>query len=142
MIAQLDLYSFPTALLIIRIILGILFISSGYDKIVRIGVSKVQAEYKNQLRNFNFSDSIFQFTAIFSSWSELIGGVLILFGLFKFIALTLLGLDLILVCIAMVLLQPLYDMKLILPRLLLILFLLLAGSTFDLFSFDYLLFYK
>jgi len=141
MIQNLNEYSIPAAYLLIRIILGIVFISSGYDKLMRIGIGKVKEEYALQLQKYRMPAFVFSFTAFFSTWAELIGGILILFGLFKFIALSVLGIDLVLVTLAMVLLQPLYDLKLVFARLLLILILFVGNIGLDLFSLDYLFFY-
>lgn len=143
MILELDTYSAASAVLLLRIILGILFISSGYDKLFRIGLPQVKLEYKNQLQRYKFPDFVFGFTAFYSAWVELIGGALLIIGLFKFITLSALGIDLIFVTIAMTLIQPLYDMKLVSVRLfLLTLIYFLHIPSGDYFSLDYFLFYK
>lgn len=69
-------------------------------------------------------------------------GLLLIIGLAKFAVLPLLGIDLIMVTIAFSMLEPLWDMRIVLPRLVLLIFLFLTSTYFDYLSLDHLIFFK
>jgi putative oxidoreductase len=75
----------------------------------------------------------------FTSYVELICGFLLIIGLFEFTSLFLLGTSLIVASIAFSVISPMWDMKFLFPRLLLLLFLMLMPITFDVFSVDSLI---
>lgn len=129
------------AVLVMRLFLGILFVIQGYDKVFSIGVGKVAESFRFELKK-GFPPFIYSFTAFFSSWVELLGGLLLLLGLFKPVVAVLLGIDLLMVAVAMSLMNPVWDMRAVFPRLLLLLVIMLAGMRSDVFSLDYLIFIK
>jgi putative oxidoreductase len=139
---ELDQHLGQVAMLLARIFLGLLFIWQGYDKIFKLGISKVEETFRYELQGKGVPSALFPLTAFFSSWTEFLGGILLLFGFFKSIGCLLLGLDLILVISAMSMINPIWDMKFVFPRVALLLFVMLIPAAKDFFSLDYFLFYR
>jgi hypothetical protein len=65
---------------------------------------------------------------------------MLIFGLLKYYALYALGADLLVVALGMSLLNPMWDMQYVFPRLLLILFLLVFPSSLDILALDHFIF--
>ncbi len=126
-------------MLLLRIILGTLFLFQGIDKAFNLGISKVASSFQYELGTKKFPKWVLTIAAFFTSYVELIGGILLIVGLFKTYAFYLLGIDLIVVTIAFSLIYPVWDMKFVLPRLLLLAILLYLPPSWDSFSLDWLL---
>ncbi|HXC04880.1 MAG TPA: DoxX family protein [Bacteroidia bacterium] len=122
----------------VRIFLGILFFAQGYDKVFRLGINRVieNFDYPVHLRHLPRFPLVL--AAWFTSYAELICGVLLIIGFLKYYALYLLGIDLLLVCLSFSLLNPLWDMQHVFPRLLLLITLLIMPSQWGVISVDYL----
>lgn len=131
--------NYTLAALVARLILGMLFFFQGFDKVFRIGISNVSDEFSNQLGKLRMPRSIFTFIAFVTSYVELIAGLLLFMGLFVDIILPILAVDLIMVALAFSIINPIWDMKIYLPRLILLLFLLCIPSTWFAFGVDQLL---
>jgi putative oxidoreductase len=123
----------------LRVVLGILFFFQGYDKVFRVKVSGVTAFFREESKHRNVPDFMLGASAAFTSWVELIGGALLIVGLFKTAALYLLAVDMILVAAAFSLLKPMWDMQQVFPRLILLGALLYLPYQWDMLSLDYLL---
>ncbi|MEO9257609.1 MAG: DoxX family membrane protein, partial [Crocinitomicaceae bacterium] len=108
--------------LFLRLILGILFFFQGYDKVVRIGMKGVASTFKEELGEIRLPKALLVSSAWFTSYVELIGGLLLILGLFKIPVLCILGLDVILVTAAFSLISPMWDMKYVFPRIFLLIF--------------------
>ena len=80
------------------------------------------------------------FGSYFTSYVELIGGALLIIGLFEYSALYLLGVNLLLVNIAFGIANPMWDMKFVSPRIALLLFLLITPATWHMWTIDNLIF--
>ena len=132
-------FSSQAAVLIARLFLGTLFLLQGYDKIFKTGLRNVIPVYKQELVRSGLPAFMINGAAYYTSWSELLGGLLLILGLFKGFALYALGVDLVLVAVAMGLIEPLWRMDYVFPRLALLLFLLFAPGR-DCFSIDHFLF--
>jgi uncharacterized membrane protein YphA (DoxX/SURF4 family) len=124
---------------LLRVILGILFLFQGIDKLFKVGIPKVTSTFQAELGRIKIPRWILFITAIFSSFVEFAGGILLIIGLFKYYAMYLLGIDLILVTIAFSLIQPVWDMKYVWPRLILLAILLYLPAQWDALSLDALL---
>ena len=111
----------------------------GYDKVIKVGLSNVITTFKYEMSKPHLPDYIFTLTAYYTSYAEFIGGFMLIIGFMKYYALYALGLDLILVAIAMGMINPLWNMEFVFPRLVLLLILLLLPESWDKFSFDHLL---
>ena len=131
-------YKTDIALLIMRIVLGILFLMQGYDKIFGLGLKRTEAGIEDALQGKHLPPSLVKAITIISSFIELAGGIMLITGFLIYPALVLLGLDLIAVVFAMSLREPLWDMRYVWPRLVLILALLLLPTACDRLSLDYL----
>ncbi len=124
--------------LVLRLVLGILFLFQGYDKVFRVGMKGVTESFQVQLGKIKVPKSILSLSTYFTSYVELIGGALLILGLFKNFALLFLGIDIIIVTIAFSMIKPMWDMQLFFPRLVLIAVLLYLPEKWDIFSLDYL----
>ena len=86
-----------------RIFVGILFFFQGYDKIFNIGMKQLRQTMSANLGNHKLPDSFIGVVAISTSWIELLGGFLLIIGFFKYFALYLLCIDLLIVALASIL---------------------------------------
>ncbi len=136
---NLQLDNHAALLLILRLTLALLFVFQGFDKVFHLKMKKVAKAFQYELGNKHIPRWIVFTAAIYTSYIELIGGLLLIIGLFKTYALYLLGLDLILVTAAFSIIYPMWDMKMVLPRLFLLGALLYLPQAWDVFSIDYIL---
>lgn len=128
------------AILLARLVLGALFFLQGYDKVFRLGLKATGDSVENAMHQTGLPAGFVRGITVISSLAELICGLLLLAGLFVYPALTILGLDILLVVFAMGLREPLWDMRYVWPRLILILLLFFVHESYDHFSLDYFLF--
>ena len=126
--------------LTLRVILGILFFFQGYDKVFRVGIKGVTGFFREESRHRNIPSFVLSVSAFVTSYIELIGGALLVLGLFNTTALYLLAFDLVIVCGAFSLLKPMWDMQLLFPRLVLLAALLYLPCAWDVLSLHRLLF--
>jgi putative oxidoreductase len=134
-----EAYHLSAATLIARLFLGALFFIQGYDKVIRIKMPGLVQTFRTELGRSSVPDWILIPAAWYTSYAEFIGGFLLITGLFKSYVLFALGLDLVLVAIAMGMVQPMWNMEFVFPRLLLLLFLLIIPQGYDYISLDFLL---
>jgi putative oxidoreductase len=134
-----EVYSEVFVSFLTRIFLGILFVFQGYDKVFRIKPSGVVKMFEYPFRQTGLPVWILYTGVYVTSVIELSCGLLLIIGLFKYYALYLLGIDLLLVSFGLGLINPMWDVKHAWPRLLLLILLLLLPSSWDTFSLDYLL---
>lgn len=123
---------------LVRIFLGILFFAQGYDKVFNLGITQVIGNFEYPVKLKHLPRFPLLIAAYFTSLSELFGGFLLIIGFMKYYALYLLGLDMLIVCVALSLLEPLWDMKHVFPRLILLVILFILPSEWGVFSVDYL----
>ena len=122
-----------------RVILGILFFAQGYEKFFKLKISNVIDTIKPSYRKLKFPDGLITLTAYSTSFIELLGGLLLIIGLFRYEAYYLLGFDLLIVSLGFSMLNALWDMQYVLPRLLLLILLLLLPPDYDRYSLDHLM---
>lgn len=128
------------AALTARLILGILFFFQGYDAVFKIGIGRVAETYLDSYAARKVPRFVTILGAWFTSLAELTGGLLLILGLCKYAALSLLGIDLVVASLAFSIAQPMWDTRHVLPRLLLLLLLLLLPASADIYSLDNYLF--
>jgi putative oxidoreductase len=128
-----------SAVFIARVFLGLLFFFQGYDAVFRIKIKYVIEAYENSFANKGIPRFLTVCGAWFTSCVELIGGVLLIVGLFENAVLYFLGIDLIIASIAFGIAKPMWDMRYVFPRLALLLFLLVTPSAWHIWSIDHLL---
>jgi len=75
-------------------------------------------------------------TAYYTSYAELIGGFLLIIGLFRKCALYVLAVDLLIVSFGHGLLEPIWDLQHVIPRAILLIALLLVPQQWDRWHFD------
>ena len=129
-------YKLQIAELLVRFFTAILFVFQGYDKLFRIKMEGVIATFKADAFRFHIPNFALTIVAYCTSIIEFLGGILLLAGFCTTFTLTALGLDLLLVSFAFTYMQPMWDMKYVFPRFLLIIFLLVIPNNYQLFSLD------
>jgi putative oxidoreductase len=134
-------FNIAIAILLCRVLLGILFLTQGIDKAFNIKLHGVVDAYRFQEpeEHLHMPSSLLYIGAAYTTYVELIGGVLLIAGLFTSYTLYFLGIDLIIVSIGIGFRQPLWDMKYVFPRLALLVFLLLTPANWNTISLDNLL---
>jgi len=130
---------YQIAELLLRVFCGVIFFYQGYDKLFKVKISGVTATFQVMAEKHNIPQFILKASAIFTSVVEFIGGLMLILGLFKTISLTVLGIDLIIVGIAFSMLEPVWDMRHVFPRLLMVFVLLVLPGEWEFFSLDHLL---
>jgi putative oxidoreductase len=113
-------YKYEIFSLLVRVFTGLLFLFQGYDKVFNIGIKNCIQTFRNDYEKINLPYGLLRFVVVFTSYSELIGGGLLILGLFYTYSLIFLGLDLIIVAIAFGMVQPMWDTRHAFPRFLLI----------------------
>ncbi|MOA08659.1 hypothetical protein D3C78_1284480 [compost metagenome] len=130
---------FSLAALVTRLFLGIIFVGQGYSRLFKVGSKHVADFFGEQLAGKNYPKWILPFSAYATSIVECIGGVLLILGLFRGVALCLLSIDILLVTFAFSVMQTIVDLEYIFPRLLLLLALWLVPPSVDIYTLDQLL---
>jgi putative oxidoreductase len=131
-------YHLEAAAFFPRVFLGFLFFFQGYDALFRLGIPAVIETFDFPLTNKGVPRVFLIMGSWYTSLAKLIGGLMLVFGLFTHMALYLLGLDLIFVAITFGIMRPLWDMQFVFPRLVLLVYLLVIPSEWNTFSLDYL----
>ncbi len=135
-------YKFQIAELLIRFFAGILFLFQGYDKLFKVKMKGVIFSFTADSDRQHIPRGFVTLIAYYTSITEFGGGILLMLGLFTNFTLYALGFDLLLVCFAFTYMQPMWDMKHVFPRFLLIVLLLLLPEAYNAFSMDALLNFK
>lgn len=133
-------YHYITAVTIARVFLGLLFLFQGYDAAFKIGLKKVTDTYHETFIQKKIPRLLTGFTAWFTVYTELICGLLLILGLFEIAALCLLGMNLIIAALGFGINEPLWNMRNVFPRLILLLFLLVTPLEWHCWSMDQLFF--
>ena len=125
------------AVLTIRLILGFIFLMQGYGKVFKWGVENVYnmdyfyPTYKDLLPDF-----IIHATAYYTSYIELIAGLLVVLGLKRDYALYLLASVLVIVTFGHGLAEPIWNLSHVMYRTVLLVTLLILPREWDRFSID------
>ena len=123
----------------IRVILGTLLFFQSYEILVRIGMTETCNTVYEGTREKKIPDWFSKISVYFSTYIQLIGGGLLILGLFTPIVMIIIGINLIMVCIGFSYLKGIWDMKHVFPRLVLLIILFLIYSDLDVLSLDYFL---
>ena len=125
------------AVLTLRLILGFIFLMQGFGKVFTWGVENVYemdffyGTYKDLLPEF-----VIRATAYYTSYVELIAGLLVVLGLKRDYALYALASVLIIVTFGHGLAKPIWDLTHVMYRTILLVTLLLLPSAWDNYSVD------
>jgi len=133
-------YNEMAAVLLARLLLGILFFFQGYDAVFNVKIRNVIAAYENEFSNKGIPRFITVCGAWFTSCVELVAGILLFFGLFGYYPLYLLGIALVLASLAFSINNPMWDMRFAFPRMVLLIFLLVVPASWNTLTLDNLLF--
>ena len=132
-------YKLQFAEVIARLFLGILFFTQGYDKVFNVKISGVVANFLADAEHLHIHKPMVTLFTYLTSFVELIGGFLLIIGLYINYTLVMLGFDLVLVCFAFSMVRPMWDMQYVFPRLLLVIILLFMPDWDNKIGFDHLL---
>lgn len=133
-------HHFIAAAFIARVFLGCLFFFQGYDAVFRVKIKNVIGTFESNFSKSGIPKSFTAFASWFTCLSALICGALLILGLFQYASLYILGVNLIFTAIGFGITTPMWDMRHVLPRLILILLLLLIPAQYTIWSVDYLIF--
>lgn len=136
----LEQYHREAATFLVRVFLGLLFFFQGYDAVFRIKIRNVISAYKQPFASRGIPGFISVPAIWFTSLSELIFGFLLVAGFFTSISLFILGINLLVASVAFAIVTPLWNMRHVFPRFILLIFLLVVPAGWNLWSADYLLF--
>ncbi|MBL4586003.1 MAG: DoxX family membrane protein [Flavobacteriales bacterium] len=125
------------AILIIRLILGLIFLMQGFGKVFTWGVENVyNADFFYGTYEGLLPDFVIHATAYYTSYIELIGGLLLILGLKTNYAIYALASVLVIVTFGHGLAEPIWDLSHVMYRTILLVTLLLLPNTWDRFSMD------
>lgn len=117
--------------LLLRTLLGLIFLMQGYGKVFNWGVANV---YQNAFASYEetwIPGFLLQLTAYFTSYMELVGGLLLVLGLFRHWAYIGLGMVLLLVTYGHGLSAPIWDLQHVFVRAVFLISLLLIPKEWD-----------
>jgi uncharacterized membrane protein YphA (DoxX/SURF4 family) len=129
-------YNDAVAVLLVRVVTGILFFFQGYDKIFNIKIENVVRTFSQPLAKIHLPISFLRIAVGLSSLIELTGGFFLFAGLFRTISLFALSVDLIIVAFLFSSIKAMWDMNFFLPRIIFIVFLLLFPQPADIFALE------
>ena len=132
-------YKMKIAECIIRVFTGILFFFQGYDKIFKVRMKGVVDNFLQEAEHSHIHKPLVIAVSYLTSYTELIGGILLIIGLFTNYALIALGVDLVLVCFAFSVIRAMWDMQYVFPRLILVTILLFLPTEYHKIGLDYFL---
>ncbi len=121
-----------------RVFLGVLFFLQGYDKVFRLKVPNVIDTIHTPLKTRGVPEFFSVMGAYGTSYVELICGAMLILGFATYWNLYLLGFDMLFAVLVFSIVEPMWDMKHIFPRLALLIFLLIAPSQWNVISIDYI----
>lgn len=120
----------------VRFILGSLFFFQAYDKLFRIGMKNTYNSIYPACRERNLPDWVVKVSVGCSTYIELIGGILLILGLFKPLTIMLLGVNLMMVTVAFSFLKGLWNMEHVFPRVVLLIVLYFIPLEWDAWTLD------
>ena len=132
-------YSSEIAETIVRVFAGIIFLFQGYDKLFNVKITGVVSTFLDEAEHHHIRRPLVTMMAWYTSAVEFFGGIFLILGLFTKCTLYFLGVDLLLVAVAFSVLDAVWDMRHVFPRLILVTALLLFPETWNKFSLDYLI---
>ncbi len=121
---------------LLRTLLGLIFLMQGYGKVFTWGMDGV---YQSAFADFEktwLPVFLLKATAYFTAFAELLGGLALVFGLFRQYAYAVLGLVLLLVAYGHGLESPIWDLQHVFPRAAMLVALLLLPKDWDSWHLD------
>ncbi len=128
------------ALLTLRLILGFIFLMQGYGKVFNWGVENLyQMEFFYGTYKEMLPAWVIKSTAYYTSYVELLGGLLLVIGFWRDYALYALASVLVIVTFGHGLAEPIWDLSHVMPRAILLVAILLLPAAWDRYSLDHFL---
>ncbi len=121
---------------LVRFFCGIIFLFQGYDKLFTVKIRGVVDSFSIETSKLHLPRFIVFIIAFVTSMIEFLGGIMLIMGMYKNITLTLLGIDILIVTVAFSFLNPIWDMRHVFPRLLLIIFSMMMPNDWFQFSLE------
>jgi uncharacterized membrane protein YphA (DoxX/SURF4 family) len=134
-----DFFNVQLAVFVLRSVTGLLFLTQGYDRAFKVKADEIVSAFQTDVIRKVLPGSLMKFTVHISAYIELIGGIMLLVGFQRDIALYILSAEMIFVTLAFSLIQPMWDMQYFFPRFAFIITLLLLPAEWDRFSIDHVL---
>ena len=125
-----------TAVLFLRLILGLIFLMQGIGKVFMFGKDNVFSMLQAETKGW-FPEIIVHVTGFYTSYVELIAGLLLVIGLKVDYALYTLASVLVIVCFGHGLVYTIWDLSHVIPRVILLTAILLLPKEWDRFSIDH-----
>ena len=119
--------------------MGSLFFFQAYDKVFRVTLSKVCDEVSRGTSEKSIPEWFARLSVFSTSYLELIGGLMLMLGLFTTPVLVIFGVHMLLVMIAFGYLQGVWDTRHVFPRFALLILLLLLPKEWNQWAIDALL---
>ena len=115
---------------------------AGYGKVFKFGAVNLYNDMLAQYQNTFLPKWLIWFTAYYTSYIELICGLLLVLGIFKHISLYMLGSVLIIISFGHGLIEPIWDLQHLFFRAAMLVTLLLLPTAWDKYSLDTIAFRK
>ena len=128
------------AALIPRLFLGMLFFFQGFDALFTIGLKDIGETYRSAFAEKGIPNILTSAGILFTTLTELFGGLLLVFGIYRYYTLYILGANLLAATMAFSIVKPMWDTKHVFPRLAVLTFLMLLPTHWDIYSLDHLIF--
>ncbi|MFO0322869.1 MAG: DoxX family protein [Bacteroidota bacterium] len=122
--------NFNIAELFVRCFLGILFGFQGYDKLFVVKVKNVVMAFHAEADRKKIPNFLVVITSYFTSTTEFFGGIFLILGIFHHIVYVVLAINLLIVAFAFSSLKPIWDLKHVFPRVILLLLIMLLSNYF------------
>src|SRR6266487_2601662 len=118
-------------ILFTRMLPGIIFFMQGFGKIFTYTVPKVYNMFFKDFETTFLPKWLIWATAYYTSYVEMIGGFLLIIGLFKKYAMYLPAVDLLIVSFGHGLMEPIWDLSHVMPRAILLITLFFVPREWD-----------
>lgn len=125
------------AVLTIRLLLGFIFFFQGFGKVFNFGLEAVTQNFFIKSYGDILPEFLLIITAYYTSIVELVGGLLLILGFKRDLALYFLASVLVIVTFGHGLLEPIWDLSHVMYRAILLIALLLLPKSYDKISIDY-----
>ncbi|MDP9082103.1 MAG: DoxX family protein [Bacteroidota bacterium] len=135
-----DKTSRAAALLFTRALLGIILLMQGYGKIFTYTLPKVYGMFFKDFEKTFIPKWLIWGTAYYTSYVELICGLLLIIGLFRKWACYLMAIDLLVVSFGHGLVEPIWDLQHVIPRAVLLITIMLVPQQWDRWNADAIIF--
>ena len=132
-----QIYHKEAAIFLARVFLGFLFLFQAYDAMFNIRMKEVTSTYHSTYSRFGFPKILSALAAWYTSLSALIGGILLITGIFEYLGMYLLASNLLIAAIGFGLKEGLWDMRYVYPRLMLLLIIMIVPPGWDVWKLSY-----